>query len=181
MNTAEFKAWIEAQIEDEATPARVADWCRRNAGKPVRSNNVPIGFSVVKAYGMTSLASPDYGTTGGRSGHSFLLSYKTTSATVPEYTNGGIDYPKDGDAPRGLRELNGFVGREERNAQRRALLADTTLLIALLKAVNKTKSAVAAYRAAVSELQTLTGYGEPGGADGYAIADLAEVIKEERK
>ncbi len=157
---------INSRLEDEETPARVMAWAEANQGKPIRSNNVPDGFRVVRQYGMTDLQTLDYARSHGHKGAAYLVAHRETGATVP--------------TPATLRDLAcpHYRGIEERNAWRRKMLANPAELETIAKAISRTQRAVNKYRKAQEALEALTDHPRP---DWIILRDAAGVIKEARK
>jgi len=134
MTIEQYRALIQQGMEDETTPALVAEWAGSNKGRALRKDNIPDGYVIKKCFGMTHLETLDYLRTGGRTGYSFLLDYSETHVQVP-----GVEK---------LRELNTcyYVGREERNKERRALLDDPKRLQHEADVIKQYQDATAAFQ-----------------------------------
>jgi len=159
MKAEQYKRLIEAEIEDEETPATVSQWALDNAGKQLRSNNVPDGFKIRRQYGMTHLE-PDGG------GYGYLIAHSESGVDVPDVET--------------LRELSPayYGGLEKRNAYRRALLADPERLQREAKAISQVQRTVKAYRESVKAMQALTDYPHPAR---HQCDKWAGVIDEQRQ
>ena len=166
MTTEEMRTWLQGQMEDEIVPAAVLAWVARYAGKPLRVTmlpELPVVLVKCEVAGMMHIESPEYRSSKGREGLSFLVYYSGRNRTIPtaaEFAERNACY---------------YRGRQERNAERRAVLASDAPVGALAHAVSRVQDAVAEYRAAVAALQGLD-----FDADRWALERLAGVISERK-
>lgn len=120
---------LQSRLEDEETPAAIKTLWEKNEGKLLTKrilSKLPDGemrWRISHSAGMTHLEEWIYTRTGGREGHSFLLSYETVNVHI---------------STRNLTEYNVayFDARTKRNAERRAAMADENYIYALRHNMN---------------------------------------------
>ena len=142
VTTEEIRALTESRIEDENIPAQVLEWITANQSKGVRANNVPNAplpdyqhgnpcnyrpdrWRIVKQYGMTHLETFSHSLHAVKTpGWSFLIAHREKHVEIP--------------TPEEFQERNRchYSAAQERNEQRRAILANGNQTEAIAEAVN---------------------------------------------
>ena len=111
MTKDELKLYLESRREGMAIPYLVEQWAEKNAGKLLRSNNIPENSRIVKHYGWTSLVFESMIRVVDNAvyGYDFMLQRKEVDVHVPTVGE--------------LRDNNGgyYKGAEDRNALRQVM------------------------------------------------------------
>lgn len=120
----DIKQLLESRMEPVEVRDMVAAWCEKNAGKRLQKNRLPEGFHIHQIANMTQIRDNEYRDTAGERGYNFLLAYAVVNVEVPTVER--------------LKEYNMcyFAGIDQRNAARRAWLADPGKLNCLQARIN---------------------------------------------
>ena len=162
----EVRDMIASHVEDDETPEAVLAIFKQHDGKQFTKRllaKLPGGeerWRIGQTAGMTSLETWDYCRSGGRQGSHFLVAYETKNVEIDAAF---------------LEERNPaqFSARRERNAERKARLADPESLTLLADRISAVRAAREQLAAAEAALEELSGYGKAFGADQYEIEALS--------
>lgn len=138
----DYRHLLMGRVFSTAVPDMIAEWARDNAGRPLRSNNIPDGFRIEKFLGSTRLARCTRALSGAtreddERDWSFLLARHDKHVQVPSVET--------------LRRLNPglYAGAEEHNADVKARLEDPARLEQEFLVFSEMRTAAAAYREAL--------------------------------
>ena len=145
MTTSELKTLLREGMEDTTMAQRVRAWATQREGQAIAKNRIPEGFWVRREHGMTHLETPNYTSSRGARGYSFLVAYKETGALVP--------------SPEKLERLNTcyFSGANKRNALRADLLNDPVEQRQIAMLFTSARNHFLAFQKAKKELKAALG------------------------
>jgi uncharacterized protein (UPF0147 family) len=105
---------LQENMEDTIVPEQLRQWAEQNQGKMLTVRNAPEGFRIVKQYGMTMLKHGD---------DDYYIAHHIVNVAIP--------------CPDKFMDLNAshYIGAQERNAKRLALINDDSKLDELSKTI----------------------------------------------